>query len=75
MYIKLRIITNSKKEIINKISNDHYQINVKEKAERNMANTRIIEIMSDVLKISKKSIKIISGHHSPSKIISVNIPE
>ncbi|MEK9185128.1 MAG: DUF167 family protein [Patescibacteria group bacterium] len=68
MYIKLRVITNAKKEKIEKISEDHFEIWVKEKAERNMANRRVIEIMKEYFNTGK--IKIISGHHSPSKIIS-----
>ncbi len=69
MYIKLRVVTNAKKEKIEKISDDHFKISVGEKAERNMANKRVIEMMKEHFNTGK--IKIISGHRSPSKIISV----
>ena len=38
MYIKVRVFPKSKKEEIKKISDNHYEIKVKEKAERNEAN-------------------------------------
>lgn len=74
MYIKVKVIAGAKKEEIRKIKNDTYAISVKEKAERNMANHRICEIMALQLHIHVKNIKIISGHQSPSKILSINLP-
>lgn len=69
MYIKVRIIPNSKKEKIDKVSDDHYNISVKQKAENNMANNRLLEIMHE--EYPNSIIRIISGHHSPSKILSI----
>lgn len=70
MYIKVKVTVNSKKESVEKVSPDHYVIKVKEKAEMNRANGRILEIMRNEYKNS--SIRIVSGHHSPSKIVSVD---
>lgn len=75
MYIKVRVIAGAKKESLEKKTKDTYYISVKEKAERNMANRRVCEMMAIVLKVPVKSIRIISGHQSPSKILSVVIPE
>ena len=69
MYIKVKITTNSRKEVIEKVSDDHYNISVKEKAENNNANRRLLEIMH--LEYPNVAIKIVSGHHSPSKILSI----
>ncbi len=73
MYIKVRVNAGVKKEKVEKKSADHYIISVKEKAEMNMANNRICEILAQLLHVSRKSVRIISGHHSPSKILSINI--
>lgn len=75
MYIKVRVQAGAKNEKITKKSKDTYIISVKEKAERNLANRRICEIMANIFKIPTKSVRIISGHQSPSKILSVNIPK
>ncbi len=74
MYIKVKVIASSKKEKIEKKLNDRYVISVKEPAERNLANNRICEIFASIYEINRKSVRIISGHQSPNKIISVNIP-
>lgn len=69
MYIKVRIIPNSKKEKVDKVSEDHYKVSVKQKAENNLANNRLLEIMH--AEYPNSVIRIISGHHSPSKILSI----
>ncbi len=70
MYIKVKVITESRKEEIKKVKDDHYDISIREKAENNKANNRILEIFRDLY--PNVSIKIISGHHSPSKILSID---
>jgi uncharacterized protein YggU (UPF0235/DUF167 family) len=75
MYIKVKVQVGAKTEKITQKSDDTYIIMVKEKAERNMANKRICEIIASLFNISTKSIRIISGHQSPSKILSINLPK
>lgn len=70
MYIKVRAKTNSRKEEVIKESDDHFVISVREKAERNMANERILEIVRGLF--PGKSVRIINGHHSPSKLLSID---
>lgn len=71
MYIKVRVNAGAKKEIIVKKSENSYILNVKEKAERNMANKRVCEIIASLYSLPVKSVCIINGHQSPSKILSV----
>ena len=73
MYIKVKVITGAKKEKIFKKSKDHFDISVKEPAERNVANKRIVELVREYFKVYNGDIRIVSGHHSPSKIISLDI--
>lgn len=70
MYIKLRVITESKKEEIEKINDDTLRVYLKEPAEMNMANSKVLELMKKYF--NTNNIRLISGHHSPSKIISVD---
>jgi len=72
MYIKIRVITGAKKESLVVESSDHYKISVKEEPERNLANKRIVEIVRQHLALIDGNIRIVSGHHSPSKILSVD---
>lgn len=73
MYIKVRVQAGAKKELFDKQSTDHFIIAVKEKAERNMANRRVVELIARHFDIPIGKVRIVSGHHSPSKILSVDI--
>ena len=46
---------------------------MREKAERNMANNRIVEIIAREHQIKPAQVRIISGYHSPSKLLSVDV--
>ncbi|HAE36784.1 TPA: hypothetical protein DCX66_03545 [Candidatus Nomurabacteria bacterium] len=73
MYIKIKVQAGAKKEKIEKKKDNQYTISVKEPAERNLANARIREIIAYIYKVNIKSVRIISGHQSQSKILSINI--
>lgn len=72
MYIKIIAHVNSKKEEIKEIKEAHFEIWLKEKAEKNMANKKIIQILADFFKISAKNIRIVNGHHHPHKLLVVD---
>lgn len=69
MYLKLKIITDAREEKIEKLKDDEYRIWTKMPAENNLANTRVLEIIRN--EYPNKSVRIISGHHSPSKILAI----
>jgi uncharacterized protein YggU (UPF0235/DUF167 family) len=71
MYIHVRAIVGAKDETIVEKKKDHFLVQVKAKAERNMANKRIIEMMAAHFTLPLNEVRIISGHHSPSKILSI----
>lgn len=53
-------------------SPDHFEISVKEKAQRNMANTRVLELVAEYFKVPKNKVRIINGHKHPSKLLVVD---
>ena len=71
MYIKVRVKAGAKSEEILQESADHFKIFVREQAKRNMANRRVIELVAMQFKVSPKNVRIISGHHSPGKLLAV----
>ena len=73
MYIKVKVKAGAKDESLIKKGNDHFDISVKEKAERNLANSRVLELIGSYFKLPKGKVRIINGHHSPGKILSVDI--
>jgi len=72
MFIKVKVTANSKREEIKKKSENSYLISVKEPAERNLANRRVCEIVASLFNVSIKQVRIVNGHQSPSKMLSIN---
>lgn len=70
-YIHVKVIAGVKKESFLQKNDDHFEISVREEAERNMANTRVLEILAEALGVTKNKIRIVNGHHSPSKLIVI----
>lgn len=71
MYIKVRVTPESTAESLEKKTPDLFDIHVKEKAKLGQANARVIELLKQHFKQAKR-LYIVSGHHSPHKIISVD---
>lgn len=71
MYIHVFVTAGVKKESFKQKSEDHFEILVKEKAERNMANIRVMELVAEHFKVSKNKVRIVNGHHHPSKLLVI----
>ncbi len=71
MYIKVKVTPRSRVDSIDKISDDTYHVSVSVKAERNMANQRTKELLAHYFGIDLSKLRLISGHHHPSKIFDV----
>lgn len=70
MYLKIKAIPGSKEEKVEQLKEDEYRIWVKVPAENNAANGRVLELIRQIF--PGTSVRLVSGHHSPSKIFSVN---
>ncbi len=75
MYIKVKVTAGARKEKLVRTSEDHFEIFVREKAERNMANARVREMIAEFFGVPNGRAKLISGHHSPGKIFNVEVDE
>ncbi len=69
MYLHVRAYPGARQESVTHASPDHLIIHVREHAERNEANRRIVKIIQGLY--PGNIVRIINGHHSPSKLISV----
>ncbi len=69
MYIKIKVVPDAREEKVEKLKDDEFRIWVKLPAENNVANNRVLEIVRGMY--PNKGVRIISGHYSPSKIISI----
>jgi uncharacterized protein YggU (UPF0235/DUF167 family) len=71
MYVHVRVTPGGKREFVTKVSDTEYELMVREPAERNLANRRVIELIARVCNTLPKNVKILTGHRSSSKMLSV----
>lgn len=80
MYIHVKVTAGVKKETFasrpsragQEKSSDHFEISVREKAERNMANSRVLELVAEHFRVPVNKVRIVNGHRSPSKLLVVD---
>jgi uncharacterized protein YggU (UPF0235/DUF167 family) len=70
-YIHAKVTAGAKKESFKKKTKDHFEISVKEKVERNMANNRVLMLVARHFKVPVSRVRIINGHKHPSKLLIV----
>lgn len=73
MYIHVKVKAGAGKESFKQKSEDHFEISVKEKAERSMANARVLELVAGYFKVPKNKVRIVNGHRSSSKLLVVEL--
>ncbi len=71
MYVKVRVTAGAKKEQVMRKSETEFAILVREPAARNLANKRVRELLSGAYGVPLGSVRLVSGHHAPSKIFAV----
>lgn len=71
MYVRVLVHPGSKKELILQESETEYTISVREKAERNQANRKVVEIIAHEFNVEENRVRLVSGHRSQRKIISI----
>lgn len=72
MYVKVRVVADAKKERVVRTDDTHFEITVREPASMNRANGRVRELVAEAFVLPVGKVRIISGHQSPSKILSVD---
>ncbi|PIQ69164.1 MAG: hypothetical protein COV91_00260 [Candidatus Taylorbacteria bacterium CG11_big_fil_rev_8_21_14_0_20_46_11] len=71
MYVKVHVTTESKTEQVHKEAPDYFTVSVREPAKQGLANARVLELLRKHFGTAKR-LYIVSGHHSPHKIISID---
>lgn len=74
MYLKVFVTPGARRESVEE-KGDMLVITVREPAEGNRANTRVRELVALRFSASVAQVRILTGHHSRGKMISVTIKE
>lgn len=69
MLIKVRVTAGARAEKIVRKSDDHFVVSVKQEAERNMANERVLDIFRKMH--PDRAVRLVKGHQSQSKILEI----
>ena len=72
MYLKVKVFPKSKKEEIKKLGPQRFEIKTKAKAEKNLANQRVLEMIAEYFEVETKDVRIINGHHHHSKTLKID---
>lgn len=75
MYVKIEVAAGAREESVKKTGADSFLVSVREKAERNLANRRVAKLIREYFGGAggRVAVKIVSGHRSPRKILTVEI--
>jgi len=71
MLIKVKVFPNSKKEEVIKKSEDSFEVKVKAKPEKGIANKEVIRLLSVYFKIPESKIRLIKGFKERNKIFEI----
>ncbi len=71
MYVRVHVYAGMKKEQVTKLKDAVYEIVTPAPAERNLANQRVRELIAREYEVTASSVRIVTGHHNPSKLLEV----
>lgn len=71
MYIKVEAVPKSRKEKVTRLTSNRFKIEVKEPAERNLANRRIQQLLAEEVDVKVAQVRLLTGHRSSSKMYSI----
>jgi len=74
MILHVRIKAGKRREKI-ELKNGECVISINAPATEGKANTRLVEFLSEILRIPKSKIEIMKGHTSPYKTLEIRHPE
>lgn len=69
--IHVKIHPQSKEDLVKKKSNTSFIVFVREPAEQNQANRKLLRLLAEYFNVPLGKIKIVTGHKQPSKIIEI----
>jgi uncharacterized protein YggU (UPF0235/DUF167 family) len=69
--IRVKAFPDAKRECIEEVGPNQLRIFVREPAERNLANKRVLTLVANFYEIPQNRLKIITGHHGQNKMIEI----
>ncbi|MFM2383473.1 MAG: hypothetical protein RIQ72_45 [Candidatus Parcubacteria bacterium] len=70
--IHVKITPEAKSDTVEKKTDTSYMVSVREPAELNQANKKMLRLLAAYFEVSLSKVKIVTGHKQPSKIIEIS---
>ena len=67
----MRVYAGMKHERFVETEPHHFEAIVREPASQNAANRRVCALVADAYNVPTQRVRIVSGHHSPQKILTI----
>ena len=71
-FVRVRVKTDATREMFAENAKGGFDISVRELAEGNQANTRVLELVAIHLDVPPKAVHIVTGHHRSSKLLRIS---
>ena len=71
MLVRVKVIPDSKKDEINQIGENLFEIKTKFPAKQGLANKAVVKLVADYFNLPENQIKITKGRKQKSKILTV----
>jgi len=71
MQVRVHVFADMKKEVVKVVGEHNFEMKLKVPAERNLANQRMRELISRWYNVGVGKVRIVTGHHSPRKVVDV----
>lgn len=70
VYVRVKVAAGAKREAV-VLKGGVFYVSVREKAELNRANARVVALLARELKVSERAVRIVRGRRGPSKTLAV----
>lgn len=71
MRVRIHVRPGARREKFERLPDDSFAASVREEAKDNAANRRIAELVALHFSVSLTAVRILRGHHSPTKVLEV----
>jgi len=70
--LKIKVVPESSKNKVIQNKDGEYEVKLKAKTERNQANESLKLVLAEYFQVDPAAVKIVSGHHSRHKRLTIN---
>lgn len=75
VYVRIHVEPGARRERFEKRGEREFGASVREPAERNLANRRVVALVAAHFGVPPRKARLVSGHRSPTKIVDVELGE